>query len=51
MMKKLKESLNEFPVSNIAASFTVKNDFKLKTVELIPHYKKIGLVDGCSSTK
>jgi hypothetical protein len=46
----VKDSLKELPVSNIAATFTVKRDRKKKTMELITHYNQVGVIDGCHST-
>jgi hypothetical protein len=48
--RKVKDALKELPVSNIAATFTVKRDRKKKTMELITHYNQVGVIDGCHST-
>ena len=48
--RKIKDSLSECPTTNIAATYTVKRDRKKKTMELITHYNKVGIVDGCQST-
>jgi len=46
--RKNKDSLPELAVSNVAATFTVKTDFKKKTKEMITNYKTIGIMEGLS---
>lgn len=48
--RKVKDSLKECPTSNIMATFTQKRDHKKKTLEVLTHYKPVGIVDGCKST-
>lgn len=48
--RKIKDRLSECPTTNISASYTQKRDRKKKTLEVITHYKPVGIVDGCRST-
>jgi len=48
--RKIKDKMSECPTSNISATFTQKRDKKKKTLEVITHYKPIGITDGCRST-
>jgi len=40
--------LPELAVSNVAATFAIKTDFKKKTKEMITNYKTIGIMEGLS---
>jgi len=46
-----KDSLNEITASNVATTFTIKRDRKKKTIEFLTHYKQIGIIDGCETSK
>ena len=41
-----KDEMSDPVTSNITATFTVKKDLKKKTMELVPHFHPVGLVDG-----
>ena len=48
--RKIKDKISECPTSNITATYTVKRDIKKKKIEVLTHYKPVGIVDGCRST-
>ena len=41
-----KDDMTDPVTSNITATFTVKKDLKKKTLELVPHFHPVGMVDG-----
>ncbi len=41
-----KDEMTDPATSNITATFTVKKDLKKKTLELVPHFHPVGMVDG-----
>lgn len=48
--RKIKDRLSECPTTNITATNTVKRNMKKKTIDVLTHYKPVGIVDGCRST-
>lgn len=44
-----KDSLPEIPVSNVVSLSMIKRDLKKKTMEIIPNYRQVGILEGTSS--